>query len=114
MRYIAMYSEFGFQDAPSMRDSFEKTAYSGQKRIAAYLRNGTPGVACPKTEKDVFTGEFIRDESVVRSDGTYMWPMKLAYYVEQYNLRLPAVVGKHILSKKTVFFDPIPHRRTEQ
>lgn len=96
-KYMGMYREFGFQDAPSMRDSFETVAYEGQTKVAAYLRNGDPGVACPKTEKDVFTGEYIKDECIVRFDGVFKWPMSLAYYVERYHLRLPLEFEQHIL-----------------
>lgn len=96
-KFVGMYREFGFAGAPEMKDSFEATAYPGQREIAAYLRNGDCVVACPKIEIDVFTGAHIRDEAAVLSDGEFKWPQCLAYYVETYNLRLPPEFETHIL-----------------
>lgn len=98
-KYIGIYKEFGFENAPYLKDSFESKPYENASQIAEFLRNGTTGVACPRTERDVFTGEYIKDETVVRTYGEYKWPQRLAYYVEKYNLLLPDDFERHILRR---------------
>lgn len=84
---------------PSMRDSFAPAPYAGQARVAAYLRNGTSFLAAVALPRDVFTGKHFAGETLAMHDDKYAWSSDLAHYVEVYNLRLPAEVERHILSK---------------
>ena len=65
--------------------------YQHKGMIIYYLR--TPLI-------DIFSGEPIK--GVVRgggSDGVYLWPNVLAYYVEHYNVGLPDFFVSHILAE---------------
>lgn len=85
---------------PSMRGSFVAQPYPGQARVAAYLRNGgTSFMAAVAFPRDVFTKDRIAGEMLVMHDDKYSWTTDLAYYVEHYNLRLPAEIEQQILKK---------------
>lgn len=84
---------------PSMRDSFAKQQYPEQKRVAAYLRNGTRFMASLALPRDAFTGQSISESTLVMHDDKYCWSSDLVYYIETYNLKLPAEIEQHILAQ---------------
>ena len=94
------YEEFapdrGYQ---KLQEALFETPYSFQKEIASYLRKGNVILTGLSRAKDVFTGERIPDEVHIMTDGEYLWPNELAWYVEKYNLRLPKDFEEHILKK---------------
>lgn len=68
--------------------------------VVDYLRSGKLGAMCAGWMKDRFTGELVRgcyDHG--RSDGSYKWGESLAYYLDKYNLELPADFLAHIYAK---------------
>mgnify|MGYP000876405062 CR=1 FL=1 len=82
---------------PSMRASFAAQPYEGQQRVAAYLRSGKDFMASFALPLDAITGKRIPGTTLVMHDGKYCWSTDLAYYVDQYNLRLPPKIERHIL-----------------
>lgn len=100
MKYIGYYKEFTRNSTQSMKEFFANDAYPNKDKIIAYLKNGGKSL-CVSTgiPKDVFTSETIRMAEVIRTDEIYGWSNILAYYVENYNLRLPEEFEDHILGK---------------
>lgn len=84
---------------PSMRASFADRPYDEQQRIAAYLRSGKDYMASLSLPRDVITGQRMPGTTLMMHDSDYCWSSELAYYVEQYNLRLPSEIEQHILKK---------------
>lgn len=98
MIFIGKYNEFNpGQNYPSIKDFFSKTPYAGQDRVIHYLMNGDEDMASLKVHKDVITGKSIPMSVIGMNDGEYSWFNTLAYYVENYNLRLPEDFEKKIL-----------------
>ena len=97
---LLRYREFamGDQEYPSIRDSFAPSAYAGRDEIAAYLRNGRVTLCATSAAVDVLTGQMIDGQRCLMTDGEYSWNNTLAYYVEKYNLRLPAEFEEKVLS----------------
>ena len=100
MRFIG-YEEttpgYGFS---LMKDCLEKEPHPHKERIVRFLlRGGAVEFARVSRAKDVFTGKHIPYEVLVRSDGDYFWATTLAWYVEQYNLRLPEDFERYILAR---------------
>ena len=81
-----------------MKDHFEEKPYTGQDKIIRYLKNGTEDMVSMRIPKDVFTNKVIQGGMIGLNDGKYSWWNTLAYYVENYNLRLPEEFEKHILN----------------
>ncbi|MGI6157512.1 MAG: hypothetical protein ACOYH4_03415 [Saccharofermentanales bacterium] len=74
--------------------------YENQDIISRYLRNaGEADIAVPGNSNDIFTGNKIPGYFEGRHDEKYHWWTTLAYYVENYNLKLPEPFESHILSK---------------
>ncbi|MBR0342250.1 MAG: hypothetical protein IJH64_08400 [Oscillospiraceae bacterium] len=98
---LILYKEFGPApglDLPSMTDSFADEAYPGQEKVVKYLSEGRKTYCAAGRACDVFTGESIPGEWCGMTDGEFSWISELAYYVEKYNLRLPAEFEKKVLS----------------
>lgn len=99
MIILGKYDEFGpGMGFPSMKTDFAPSAYEGQKQIADYLRNGHVHMVTASQAYDVFTGERIGIERYFMDDGVFSWSSSLPYYVEKYNLRLPAEFERHVLN----------------
>lgn len=101
MKFIGQYKEFcPNHHYPSMRDSFNSGHYAGQNKIVRFLLNGKMICASAGIPKDVFTGKRIPMEKIGMENGEYTWFNTLAYYVENYNLRLPEDVENYILNRQ--------------
>ena len=91
-KFLGEYEELapghGF---PTMNISISNEPVEGKGKVIYYLRHGNQNMYSMKKEpvKDVFTGKIIHEAWQWLTDGEYVWPEYLAYYVEHYNLRLP-------------------------
>lgn len=98
MIYIGAYEELNpGKNFPSMKESFSEKPYNGQEEIIHYLLHGKEDIASFKIPKDVFTGNVIPMSMIGMNDGEYTWWNTLAYYVKNYNLRLPTEFERKIL-----------------
>lgn len=100
MIFIGKYNEISPNKGyPSMRDYMSSERYDGQDVIVRYLKRGkVEAVASGGSKPDVFTGEQIKGEWSIQSDGEYAWGSELSHYVDKYNLILPEDFVKHVLS----------------
>lgn len=60
-----------------------------KKKIIGYLNNGKKEATCPKVVTDILNGKIISNSFAVFTDGEYVWKSDLAYYVENYDIKLP-------------------------
>jgi len=82
----------GMSNGPSLRGAVAKGEYTADKTtLLAYLRAGLVYVASPGVGTDVLdeTGKKISGQIHALTDGRWMWPADLAYYVETYDVALP-------------------------
>ncbi|MFC4157924.1 hypothetical protein [Chitinimonas lacunae] len=81
----------GLRDGPSLKEAVEKGNYAAEKtELLAYLKEGVLYAAAPGVGVDVLdsTGK-LSGVAHALTDGKWMWPADLAYYVEFYNVSLP-------------------------
>lgn len=79
----------GDETDPSIMDSINRTITEKEK-ICNYLENGEVLAACSRIVTDIITPEKgIIGAPDDMTDGVYLWPADLAYYVNEYNLKLP-------------------------
>lgn len=96
---LIQFDEFGpGMGFPSMKDCFASAPFVGKDKIVEYLSNGKKTFSAASFDKDVFTGERIPGEKCGMTDGEYSWISSLAYYVDKYNLRLPAAFENKVKS----------------
>lgn len=85
---------------PYVKDCCESGPYPNQREIADYLINGGEFLFWRLGyERDIFTRKWIAREVSIREAGGYCWASRLAWYVENYNLRLPADFEAFILTQ---------------
>jgi len=73
----------------SIRDDLRSTGDPDEDRIVEYLKTGHVFIVAPGLETDAVdpTKGFI-GTICVRTDGEWTWPGSLAYYVENYHLKV--------------------------
>ena len=58
------------------------------KKICDYLKKGTVIAACFGISKDIFDENKVSGDQSLLTDGKYVWPNNLAYYVEEYGVEI--------------------------
>ena len=81
---------------PSLKDYINKKIRN-KKKICNYLRSGITLVACGGVVEDVlFPENGVVGPPDAMTDGKWLWPGDLAYYVERYNLQLDSGFVEHM------------------
>lgn len=94
---VGMFHELGYgEDYPSLTAARRNEPWPDQDRVAAYLRAAPKATISPGYEQDVFDPSRTAGTPAMRTDGTYVWPETLAYYVETYNVAVPDELVSHI------------------
>jgi hypothetical protein len=75
---------------PSLKDAASAQPHVDQDKIVNYLRTGPNFSAMGKVVGDVLNpSEKVTLFPGTNTDGLYLWPTELAYYVQKYHVRLP-------------------------
>ena len=102
LRRKGYYSEMPHAEKsdPSMKDSIGgKIEF--KKEICEYLQKGFVLAACGEVSTDVLHPENgIAGTPDDVTDGKYIWPGDLAYYVMKYDLQLSKEFVEHMISQK--------------
>lgn len=84
---------------PSINDYIYTEKQENADEIIRFLLNaGHLEFGSTANSNDILTGEDTGMRQYVRSDGEYMWPIDLVYYIENHNLHIPEDFERHILS----------------
>lgn len=80
----------GEKENPSIREYIESTIEDNLKeKICGYLNSGLVLMACGGTVNDVISEDIITIGCPdILTDGKWVWPGDLAYYVEYYDIGL--------------------------
>lgn len=98
---VGFFSELphGQPDGPSLRAALRDDADPLEPEIVAYLRGGATLATTGRMADDVISSEEDIAPLAILTDGEWMWPADLAYYVETYHVRLPQDFIEHIASQ---------------
>lgn len=99
LRYVGNFIELGRDDypnAPSLVLSRGRRGVAMKKHVITYLRTGVILTFSPGLEDDIFNPRRLADSASVLTDGVYAWQKALAYYVEEYDVALPAEFELHM------------------
>lgn len=98
LRRVGFFRELrhGQPEGPSLRGSVAAEPHPEEDRIVAYLRQGAVVAVSGVMAHDVLDGD-QKPIAVLATltDGTWLWPSDLAYYVETYHARLPDDLLRH-------------------
>ncbi len=89
----------GDSDGPSLREARDTGQGGDDETIGAYLRAGNILAATAMPVDDILdaTKTNIADLTLM-TDGTWLWPSDLPYYVETYGVAVPAGLQDHIVA----------------
>lgn len=99
MVVIGLYSMKDGDGLPNIQDLISPVEIKEKEKIVSYLNNAKVDAACAGTLYDPITGEKIRREWLLFTDGEYIWHSYVPYLVEKYNMRLPEQFIEHVLKQ---------------
>lgn len=104
LREVGYFKELphGKIDGPSLKESTSNISSKDEEKIVKYLTNGVAFVSSPGIVRDVFDEEKIIGSLSILTDGEWMWPSDLAYYVLNYHVKLPEDFIVHMQYKDWV------------
>ncbi len=87
----------GGMSLPSIREAVRSSAHPDAGRIIAYLESGICLAACGGVQRDVLDplSRQVTSPDIV-TDGVWLWPGELAYYVGTYRVELPEAFVAHM------------------
>ncbi|KUJ36171.1 hypothetical protein ADL25_34190 [Streptomyces sp. NRRL F-5122] len=92
---IASQSAF-LEHADELRQKVDVILKKERRKIAQYLRSGTPIIALMGFSEDVLGNKFSRSGgTAIMSDGRFFWRLDTADYVEHYGIELPEEFISH-------------------
>jgi hypothetical protein len=97
--------ESGNPDAPSIREAVRDQPHPDEPRILSYIRAGyrtIAGAGCFHMTDPVNPELVAPFASTLHTDGTYVWPGNLGYFVEKYHVELPAEFIAHMRANNWV------------
>ncbi len=74
---------------PSLLESIHRLDRTDKEKITAYLTSGNVLFMAYGVSKDVLCFGKIIGTMAILTDGIWVWPKDLAYYVEEYDVALP-------------------------
>ena len=92
LKTVGYYKEMphGRETDPSIFDFIHKESSKKIKKICHYLEQGTTFIVTPGSVNDIIKPENgIIGVPNAYTDGEWLWPGDLAYYVRTYALKLP-------------------------
>ncbi|AUW46865.1 hypothetical protein [Rhizobium leguminosarum] len=99
LKRIGFFRElpYGSPEGLSIDSSFSEFSLEKRAKVIAYLRSGTVCVVSPGLSRDVVSAErnIIGSLSLL-TDGVFLWPSDLAYYIEKYSVGIPQEFLEHM------------------
>jgi hypothetical protein len=112
LRRVGWFRETGFEDMPSLVDARDKRRRAHTGDVARYLKGGRIHIASAEIVEDGLDGAAPRTAGTksLRTDGMFLWPDSLAYYVTRYLVALPEEFEEHMRLKDWILPDEVEVR----
>jgi hypothetical protein len=89
--------EHGDPDGPSIRDLMQDEPQPHEREMADYLAKGVPVFGGSGVFRDVISGaNRVIGAFQLLTDGEWVWPSDLAYYVRTYHVVIPPELAEHM------------------
>ena len=100
LKRVGFFSDLRYGDAADkpIASCIDATLPDQRLREISYLRSGHTLIASPGFSRDILSPERIIGPLAMLTDGEYVWPSDLAYYLEQYHVHLPDHFLAHIIA----------------
>jgi hypothetical protein len=103
LTYVGNFIELGYDDHPSPPSLVAlrgRRQPANKQQVVEYLRSGVTLVMSPGRDEDVLDPTRMAGSASVLTDGVYVWPKTLAYYVDTYDVELPSEFEAHVQRNK--------------
>jgi hypothetical protein len=100
---VGFFKEFSYspKNEASILESKDKLDIMLAPLVAAYLNSGVVVVVAPQVTTDIFSATLKPIGTLAYlTDGIWVWPSDLGYYVNCYNVNLPQAFLDHMRSSK--------------
>ena len=87
---VGCFAELGCAGGPSLVAARGKRPPANKDKVQRYLRSGATLRAEPAAYEDYFDPSSTAGSLTLFTDGTYVWPDCLSYYVDRHDVELPA------------------------
>ncbi len=101
---------FGMVGDPSMRTLMCEVAWEDQDKVLEYLRGGyilgylmgggIPDWFDPNCRANPIIHGHVQEGATPMTDGVWLWPAGLIYFIEKYNVRVPQEFIEHAASNR--------------
>ncbi len=89
----------GDSDGPPLREAIDIDQGHDDETIGAYLRAGNTLAATAMPVDDILDATKTNIAGLtLMTDGTWLWPSDLAYFVETYGVAVPPELRNHIVA----------------
>lgn len=85
---------------PEFWDEVEKTNYLNKAAFVMHLKGGVPCNFYRGFSACRICG--VLNGTHERTDGTYVWPVGLAHYIEEHDVRLPVKFIEHVIETRRI------------
>jgi hypothetical protein len=98
LRYVGNFFELGYDqpNAPSLRACRGNRSRERKVEVLGYLRAGKMFMDSPGIDRDFFDERRRADTRSLMTDGVYVWPELLRYYVDEHDVELPQDFEAHM------------------
>ncbi|MDT7725937.1 MAG: hypothetical protein QOI21_2513 [Actinomycetota bacterium] len=98
---VGFFAELKAEASPyfegSIYDAVGAAPGQNERELIAYLEGGVRLIDIMEAESDVISGNgYISGSSSILTDGKWVWRADLAYYVQNYHLRLDNEFTRHV------------------
>lgn len=98
VRHVGFFSDLphGIPSEPTLRSAIGGDPFDDEVKLIEYLVNGALFIASPGIVRDILSEQApVIGSADILTDGVWVWPRDLAYYVRQYQVRLPNDFVEH-------------------
>lgn len=101
LKTVGFFTELphGHPEGPSLRESVRGQEQVNETESIGYLRSGVLLAGAPMVLYDILEPLLVVGSAYLYTDGTWVWPSDLAYYVEKYHCALPEEFVAHMRSQ---------------
>lgn len=104
LKQIGFFRELphGDPDGPSLHSSRRNEAEEDEEALTTYLAKGSTYIISPGPVWDVVDGSGPIGTATILTDGEWIWPSDLFYYLGKYHVLLDPEFVKHVKNSESL------------
>jgi hypothetical protein len=88
---------YGDKEGSLLKDSVSSFSGADVERVVTYLKSGVVFIVAPGVSMDHFSnGQEVIGPLTLLTDGKFLWPSDLAFYLQRYKIAIPSDLLRHM------------------